>query len=135
MTLLTPRVASIATPYVWVDISTQNTENRLQKIKSERQVHKSWTEEASKLMQCPSLLHKYDKAEHLINTIMGVDVEAVKVLLNPFKIFCYGCLGVKSLRHANNLNDFVDHVMNAHSNDAFGQRFICNWDTYKETGW
>ena len=127
-----PKVASIPTPYVWIDIFRTSTEHRLHAIKTELTVNKKWTDAALELMQCPSLLHKYDKAEHCINTIMGVDVGSVEVLLNPFKVFCYGCLGVKSLRNANNFNDFVDHVMIAHSNDAFGQRFVRNWDTCKE---
>ena len=71
------KVASIATPYQWVDISKDSIENRMQSIKEELSTMKKWTDKASKLMKCPPMLHHYDKAEFCINSLLGVDVETV----------------------------------------------------------
>ena len=37
-------------------------------------------------MKCPPMLHHYDKAEFCINSLLGVDVETVKVLFGFFQL-------------------------------------------------
>ena len=85
--------------------------------------HGEWTGECTQLMQKSlSMLFNFDKHENALGKAFG-DPE-LKILLNPFWIFCYHpeCIlsdkGAVTLHQANDITNYLQHVSMRHSDDV-----------------
>ena len=93
-------------------------------IKGEFKDYDNWTPACTTALQnCLSMLYKYDKLECGVARAFG---HPMKILLNPFMIFCYhpACVSKDrspvTLKTNCNLTEYLAHVSMSH-NDAIGQ--------------
>ena len=113
----------VCTPKTWIHLNKSERDDVGDQILHQLQINGCWTAGSTVLLQkSTKLLYDYDKLEDTLKVLMGSNNQ--KILLNPYKIFCYSCMDVRSLKSPNSLESYIEHIYMNHFGEQFGHCLI-----------